>query len=119
VARHNFGPRHYARYADAGSWTGDSSEAVTRPTMRFVGVKTIEQQSIEMLHRVRLILMRQRTQLSNALRSHLAEFGIVSAIGRVGLDRLLTIVADTDDGRVPSEAALSHQPFLLLTTCHG
>src|SRR5271156_6816521 len=49
-------------------------EAVTRPTMRFVGVKTPEQQSIMMLHRVRLILMRQRTQLSNALRSHLAEY---------------------------------------------
>ena len=75
--------------------------------MRFVGVKTPEQQSIMMLHRVRLILMRQRTQLSNALRSHLAEFGIVSPIGREGLDRLLTIVADTDDGRVPAEARAS------------
>jgi transposase len=60
-----------------------------------------------MLHRVRRILMRQRTQLSNALRSHLAEFGIVSAIGREGLDRLLMIVADTDDGRVPAEARAS------------
>ena len=72
-------------------------EAVTRPTMRFVGVKTVEQQSIMMLHRVRLILMRQRTQLSNALRSHLAEFGIVSPIGREGLDRLL----------LPAEARVS------------
>ena len=63
-------------------------EAVAGPTMRFVGVKTTEQQSIMMLHRVRRILMRQRTQLSNALRSHLAEFGIVSPIGREGLDRL-------------------------------
>lgn len=43
-------------------------EAVTRPTMRFVGIKTPEQQSAMMLHRVRLILSRQRTQLSNALR---------------------------------------------------
>jgi transposase len=82
-------------------------EAATRPTMRFVGVKTPEQQSIMMLHRVRLILMRQRTQLSNALRSHLAEFGIVSPIGREGLDRLLTIVADTDDARVAAEARAS------------
>jgi len=79
-------------------------EAVARPTMRFVGVKTTEQQSIMMLHRVRRILMGQRTQLSNALRSHLAEFGIVSPIGREGLDRLLKIVADTDDRRVPAEA---------------
>lgn len=82
-------------------------EAVARPTMRFVRVKTPEQQSIMMLHRVRLILMRQRTQLSNALRSHLAEFGIVSPFGREGLDRLLTIVADSDDGRVPAEARVS------------
>jgi len=82
-------------------------EAVTRPTMRFVGVKTPEQQSIMMLHRVRLILTHQRTQLSNALRSHLAEFGIVSPIGREGLDRLLAIVTDTDDRRVPAEARAS------------
>jgi transposase len=82
-------------------------EAVTRPTMRFVGVKTPEQQSIMMLHRVRLILTHQRTQLSNALRSHLAEFGIVSPIGREGLDRLLAVVTDTDDRRVPVEARAS------------
>jgi transposase len=75
--------------------------------MGLVGVMTVEQQSIMMLHRVRLILMRQRTQLSNALRSHLAEFGIVSPIGREGLSRLLTIVADTDDGRAPAEARVS------------
>ena len=85
-------------------------EAVTRPTMRFVGVKTPQQQSIVMLHRVRLILTHQRTQLSNALRSHLAEFGIVSPIGREGLDRLLAIVADTSDERVPLEARASLKP---------
>ena len=44
-------------------------EAVTRPTMRFVPVKTPEQQSVMMLHRVRLMLNRQRTQISNALRA--------------------------------------------------
>jgi transposase len=75
--------------------------------MRFVGVKMTEQQSIMMLHRVWRILMRQRTQLSNALRSHLAEFGIVSPICREGLDRLLKIVADTDDRRLPVEARAS------------
>lgn len=82
-------------------------EAVTRPTMRFVGIKTPQQQSIMMLHRVRLILMRQRTQLSNAVRSHLAEFGIVSPIGREGLGRLLAVVADPEDGRLPGEARAS------------
>jgi transposase len=79
-------------------------EAVTRPTMRFVAIKTPEQQSAMMLHRVRLVLCRQRTQLSNALRGHLAEFGMVAPIGRMGLERLLEVVADADDHRLPAPA---------------
>ena len=79
-------------------------EAVTRPTMRFVGIKTPEQQSAMMLHRVRLILSRQRTQLSNALRAHLAEFGVVAPIGRNGIDQLLDVIADEADERVPADA---------------
>jgi transposase len=51
-------------------------EAVTRPTMRFVPVKTPEQQNVMMLDRVRLMLNRQRAQLSNAIRAHLSGFGI-------------------------------------------
>jgi transposase len=81
-------------------------EAVTRPTMRFVPVKTSEQQSVMMLHRVRLMLNRQRTQLSNAIRAHLSEFGIVAPIGRCGLDQLLIIIADEADTRVPADARL-------------
>ncbi len=81
-------------------------EAVTRPTMRFVGIKSPEQQSAMMLHRVRLILSRQRTQLSNALRAHLAEFGIVAPIGRNGIDQLLLVIADTSDDRVPADARM-------------
>ena len=81
-------------------------EAVTRPTMRFVPVKTPEQQSVMMLHRVRLMLNRQRTQLSNSIRAHLSEFGIVAPIGRRGLDQLLAIVADEKDPRVPADARL-------------
>ena len=53
-------------------------EAVTRPTMRFVPVKIEEQQSVLMLHRVRELLIRQPTLLVNALRGHLADFGIVT-----------------------------------------
>jgi transposase len=79
-------------------------EAVTRPTMRFVGVKSPEQQATMMLHRVRKILTRQRTQISNALRAHMAEFGITAAIGRGGLDRLIAVIADQDDARLPDEA---------------
>lgn len=50
-------------------------EAVSRPSMRFVSVKTIDQQAVQVLHRSRELLVRQRTQLINALRGHLAEFG--------------------------------------------
>ena len=81
-------------------------EAVTRPTMRFVPVKTPEQQSVMMLHRVRLMLNRQCTQLSNSIRSHLSEFGIVAPIGRRGLDQLLAMVAGEKDARVPADARL-------------
>jgi transposase len=69
-------------------------EAVTRPSMRFVPLKTKEQQAVLMLHRTRQLLVRQRTMISNALRGHLAELGIVSAKGRNGTAELLRIIAD-------------------------
>lgn len=78
-------------------------EAVTRPTMRFVEVKSVDQQGIMVLHRVRLMLMRQRIQLSNAIRGHMAEFGLVAPIGREGLGSLIRLIG-SDDGRVPAEA---------------
>ena len=74
--------------------------------MGFVPVKTPEQQSVMMLHRVRLMLNRQRTQLSNAIRAHLSEFGIVAPIGRRGLDQLLAIVSDEEDTRLAADARL-------------
>jgi transposase len=52
-------------------------EAVTRPNMRFVPVKSADQQAVLMLHRARALLIRQQTMLANAFRAHLAEFGIV------------------------------------------
>ncbi len=61
------------------------AEAVTRPTMRFVAVKSMDQQAVLMLHKVRDLLVRQRTMLINALRGHLAEFGIVTARGPAGV----------------------------------
>lgn len=75
-------------------------EAVTRPSMRFVPIKTKEQQTALMLHRTRQLLVRQRTMLSNALRGHLAELGIVSAKGRNGTGELLKIISDGADNRV-------------------
>jgi transposase len=64
-------------------------EAVTRPSMRFVPVKGVEQQAALMLHRTRELLVRQRTQLINAMRAHLAELGIVAAQGRDGVKELI------------------------------
>ena len=79
-------------------------EAVTRPTMRFVPVKSPEQQGVMVLHRTRLVLTRQRTQLSNAIRGHMAEFGLTAAIGREGLGRLIAVILDGADERVTREA---------------
>ena len=79
-------------------------EAVTRPTMRFVSVKSTEQQSVLMLHRTRELLVRQRTMLINAIRAHMAEFGIVAPIGVPRVKELLSIIADRDDLRLPSLA---------------
>lgn len=82
-------------------------EAVRRPTMRFVGVKSAEQQGRLMQHRARDLLMRQRTQAINALRAHMAELGIVAAQGREGLKTLLAIIADEKDERLPVDARAS------------
>src|ERR1700738_715087 len=82
-------------------------EAVRRPTMRFVQIKSVEQQGQLMLHRARDLLMRQRTQLINALRSHMAELGIVAAQGREGVKELLKIIASEQDARLPVDAHAS------------
>ena len=79
-------------------------EAVTRPTMRFVPVKTPEQQSLQMLHRTRRLLVQHRTRLINAIRAHLAEFGIVAGVGRNGIAALLEMIAEGGDERVPDLA---------------
>ena len=72
--------------------------------MRFVEIKTPAQQSVLMLHRTRQLFVRQRTALINALRAHLAEFGIVAGVGRNGLEKLLEVIADEQDERVPPAA---------------
>ena len=82
-------------------------EAVRRPTVRFVQAKSAEQQGRLMQHRTRDLLMRQRTQLINALRAHMAELGIVAAQGREGIKQLLTIVASERDARLPVDAHAS------------
>jgi len=64
-------------------------EAATRPSMRFVPIKSEEQQAVLVMHRARDLLVRQRTQLINALRGHLAEFGLIEAQGLSHVRRLL------------------------------
>jgi transposase len=79
-------------------------EAVGRPTMRFVPLKTAEQQAAQLLHRGREQLVRQRTMLVNALRAHVAEFGIVAAQGLRNVAQLIAIVRDDGDLRLPEVA---------------
>jgi transposase len=76
-------------------------EAVMRPTMRFVPVKTAEQQAAVLLHRGRERLVRQRTGLVNALRGHLAEFGVIAPRGLRHVAELIAIVRDESDLRLP------------------
>ena len=84
-------------------------EAVSRLHMRQVPVKTAEQQSALMLHRTRQLLVGQHTQLVNAIRGHLAELGIIAPVGNAGLARLLAIIGDEADARLPMSARLALQ----------
>jgi transposase len=83
--------------------------------MRFVETKTPEQQSCLMLHRTRQLFIRQQTSVINAIR---AEFGVVAAVGRKGVEQLLAIATDASDQRVPQlaracVAALGAQLWML------
>lgn len=80
------------------------AEAVTRPTMRFVAPKSPAEQSAMMLHKVRLMLNRQVVMITNAIRAHMSEFGIIAPVGRGGVDRLIEHVEDENDDRIPETA---------------
>lgn len=79
-------------------------EAMASKGMTLVPVKTPAQQAGLMLHRARRLLVTQRTMLANAVRSHLAEFGIIDAQGEAGLDRLIAIAVDAADPSLPAAA---------------
>ena len=79
-------------------------EAVRRPSMRFVAIKTSDQQAALLMHRGRELLVRQRTMLANALRGHLAEFGLIAAQGLHKVAGLIAVVRDDKDDRVPGMA---------------
>jgi transposase len=101
-------PRYVKPYVKRGKNDAADAEAiceaVQRPTMRFVPIKSPDQQSLLMVHRTRQLFVRQRTSLINAIRAHLAEFGIVAGVGRNGVKALLAIIADGEEDRLPSAA---------------
>jgi len=94
-------PMHVKPYVKRGKSDAIDAEAiceaVTRPTMRFVAVKTVEQQSLLSVHRARNLLVRQRTQLINGLRGMVAEFGVYIARG---LARVIGFAEDILAGEV-------------------
>lgn len=79
-------------------------EAVQRPGMRFVPIKNEQQQALLMLHRIRDRLIAERTGTINAIRGHMAEFGMVAAQRDAGLKALIAIIAAGDDARLPAMA---------------
>jgi len=102
-------PPHYVKpYVKRGKNDAADAEAiceaVTRPSMRFVPVKSMDQQAVLMLHRTRSLLVRQRTMLANALRSHLSEFGIVVAKGIENITKLTATVETTGKDHLPTAA---------------
>ena len=79
-------------------------EAVTRPSMRAVPIKTAEQQAALLLHRTRYLLVRQRTMLVNAVRGHMAEFGIVAPQGAKRVGELVALIMGEDEAALPKLA---------------
>lgn len=86
-------------------------EAVGRPSMRFVAVKTEDQQAVLMLHRVRALLVSQRTALICAFRGHMAEFGVVAPTGPRNIEPLMAVLANEADARLPALARRALRPL--------
>jgi transposase len=101
-------PSYVAPYVKRGKTDAADAaaicEAVTRPTMRFVPIKTAEQQAVLMLHRTRDLLVRQRTMLVNALRGHMAELGIIAPQGIARVADLMAVLLGEDTTNVPALA---------------
>jgi transposase len=76
-------------------------EAVSRPSMQFVPLKSVPEQAALMVHRARQLLVGQRTQLGNAIRAQLAELGIIARRGQAGLAALLAMIENPQDPHVP------------------
>lgn len=79
-------------------------EAIDRPSMHFVAVKSVAQQAALVAHRVRALLVTQRTMTVNALRAHLAEFGVIAGAGIGRIEELIALIAGGEDPRLPAAA---------------
>lgn len=79
-------------------------EAVTRPTMRFVPIKTHDEQAACIVLKTRQLFVRQRSQTANALRAHMAEMGIIAAAGMASIAKLILVLRDDEDHRLPNAA---------------
>lgn len=88
-------------------------EAVSRPSMRFVPVKSEEQQSALMLHNARELLLRQQTMLVNALRAHMAELGVTAPKGHFSFEDILAVIGDDADETIPAPAKTALRPLAL------
>ncbi|WP_085026531.1 IS110 family transposase [Ensifer aridi] len=79
-------------------------EAVTRPTMRFVPIKTRDEQAACIVLKTRELFVRQRSQTANALRAHMAEMGIIAATGMTSIAKLILVLRNNEDQRLPNAA---------------
>lgn len=82
-------------------------EAVTRPTMRFELIKSPEKQAAGMVLKTRELFIRQRSQTANAMCAHLAEVGIVAATGMTSIAKLIAVLRDGNDARLPFAARMA------------
>jgi transposase len=96
-------PQHVKPCRKTNKHDAADAEAITRPTMRFVPVRTVEQQTMAQLHRIRQLLVKQRTMQVNALRGHLAELGIVRGQGIAKATELMRLVEDAGDDALPAK----------------
>lgn len=87
-------------------------EAVQRPSMRFVPVKSEEQQSVLMLHKARSLLVAEHTRLVNAIRAHLAELGIVAVLGHKGVRDIVALIECAEDESLPGLARAALLPLV-------
>ncbi len=87
-------------------------EAVARPNMRFVPVKTEDQQAALMLHKARELLIRQQTMVVNALRAHMAELGMIAPQGRGKVENIIAVIVDDEDESIPALAKAALRPLV-------